>query len=125
MTMFAQGSIVLVSLMMFFLGTKSMFAPKSMLENFDISPGGAAGLNTIRGVIGGLFIASLGMLITGLVLGETLLFLAVAAIMMAVAFGRLIGLISDGFNKAVVPPLIVELVISSILIFAHLKLSIS
>lgn len=125
MTMVAQGSVVLVSLMMFFLGMKSMFAPKSMLDNFDITPRGGAGLNTIRGVFGGLFIASLGMLVTGLLIGETVLFLAVASIMIAVAVGRLIGLISDGFDKAVVPPLVAELVITALLIFAHLKLGIA
>lgn len=51
MEMVIQGLIALIALALFGLGTKSMFAPKSMLKNFAIEPVGTAGLNTIRGVL--------------------------------------------------------------------------
>ncbi|MDN3685126.1 hypothetical protein QW180_22235 [Vibrio sinaloensis] len=41
--------------------------------------------------------------------------------MVAVAIGRVVGLVLDGFDKAVVPPLVLELVIAAILMFAHFK----
>ena len=117
-----QGLVALVCLMMFGLGMKSMFAPKSMIGNFAIEPVGTAGLNTIRGVIGGLFLGYLAMLVAGLVSGETVWFLAVAGVMGGVAVGRLAGIAFDGFEKSVMPPLVVELVIVAVLVAAHLQL---
>ena len=67
MEMVIQGLIALLCLAMIGLGMKSMFAPKSMVKNFAIEPVGNAGLSTIRGVMSGLFLASLGMLVAGLV----------------------------------------------------------
>lgn len=60
----------------------------------------------------------------GLTTGQTLGFVAVAILMAVVAFGRIVGMLADGFDKAVLPPLIVELVIIAVLIAAHLQLSV-
>ena len=62
MQMVIQGLIGLMGLMLFGLGMKSMFAPKSMVKNFAVEPVGASGLNTSRGMIGGFFLASVVML---------------------------------------------------------------
>ena len=107
------------------LGVMSMFAPKKMVKNFAIEPQGSAGLNTIRGVIGGLFIAGLAMLIAGLVTGETLWFLAVAIVLGVVALGRTVGILLDGFEKSVAPPLVLEMVMVAILVAAHLQLGVA
>ena len=112
------------ALMLLGLGTMSMFAPRRMVNNFAIEPVGTAGLSTIRSVIGGLFIASVAMLVLGLATGQTLGFAAVALVLGAVAFGRIVGIVSDGFDKAVVPPLVVELVIIAVLIAAYTQLTI-
>jgi hypothetical protein len=82
-------------------------------------PIGPAGLSTIRSVIGGLFLASVTMLVIGLTLG----FIAVAILLSVVAFGRIVGIVSDGFDKAVVPPLVVELVIIAVLVAAPAQLA--
>lgn len=123
--MLIQGLVILICVMLFGLGVKSMFTPKSMTQNFSIQPEGIAGLNTIRGVIGGFFIASLSMLITGLVTGQNVWFLAVAILLGVVAVGRLIGLIADGFEKSVVPPLLVEMVMVGILATAYMQLGVA
>ena len=119
-----QILVGLATVMLLGLGTMSMFAPRRMVKNFAIEPMGTVGLSTIRSVIGGLFIASVGMLTFGLVTGQTLGFVAVALLLGVVAFGWIVGIATDGFDKAVVPPLVVELVIIGVLITAHSQLTV-
>ena len=118
-----QILVGLATVMLLGLGTMSMFAPRRMVKNFAIEPIGTAGLSTIRSVIGGLFIASVAMLAFGLATGQTLGFVAVALLLGVVAFGRVVGIVTDGFDKAVVPPLVVELVIIGVLLTAHTQLA--
>lgn len=117
-----QVLVGLATLMLTGLGVVSMFAPRRMLANFSIEPIGKAGLNTIRSVMGGLFLASVSLLVVGLATGQVLSFVAVAIILGAVALGRLVGIMMDGFDKSVMPPLVVELVIISILLSAYVFL---
>lgn len=114
-----QIFVGLATLMLAGLGTMSMFAPRRMLNNFAIEPIGTAGLSTIRSVIGGMFLASVIILAFGLYTGQTISFLAVATLLGVVAFGRVVGIVTDGFDKAVVPPLLVELVMIGVLIAAY------
>lgn len=118
-----QILVGLATVMLLGLGTMSMFAPRRMVKNFAIEPIGTAGLSTIRSVIGGLFIASVAMLAFGLTTGQTLGFVAVALLLGVVAFGRIVGIVTDGFDKAVVPPLVVELVIIAVLLTAYTQLT--
>ena len=118
-----QILVGLATLMLLGLGTMSMFAPRRMVKNFAIEPIGTAGLSTIRSVIGGLFIASVAMLAFGLATGQTMAFAAVALLLGVVAFGRVVGIVTDGFDKAVVPPLVVELVMIAVLMTAHTQLT--
>ena len=104
------------------LGMKSMFVPARMVDDLAVDPRGVAGLSTIRGVVGGLFLSSVAMLVLGLVQGQTVWFLAVALVMGVAAAGRLVSLAMDGFDKAVVRPLVVEIIITLILIGAHIRL---
>lgn len=118
-----QILVGLATLMLTGLGTMSMFAPKRMVKNFAVEPIGTAGLSTIRSVIGGLFLASVTMLLLGLFGGQTIGFVAVALVLGVVAFGRVVSLVTDGFDKAVIPPLVVELVIIAVLLTAYSQLS--
>jgi len=115
--------VILTTLMLAGLGIMSMFAPRRMVTNFAIEPVGTAGLSTIRSVIGGLFLASVALLVIGLTTGQTLGYVAVAILMAVVAVGRIVGILADGFDKAVLPPLVVELVIIAVLLSAHYQLS--
>ncbi|WP_170333347.1 DUF4345 family protein [Ruegeria arenilitoris] len=116
--------VVLATLMLAGLGLTSMFAPRRMVANFAIEPVGTAGLSTIRSVVGGLFLASVALLVIGLTTGQTQGYLAVAILMGVVAIGRIVGILADGFDKAVLPPLLAELVIMAVLITAHSQLSV-
>ena len=119
-----QILVGLATLMLAGLGIMSMFAPGRMVSNFAIEPIGKPGLSTIRSVMGGIFLASVTMLVIGLATGQTLGFIGVAILLGVVAIGRVVGLLADGFDKAVLPPLIVELVIVSVLTAAYLELTI-
>lgn len=121
----AQILVALVTLMLTGLGLVSMFAPTKMLENFSIEPLGFKGLNTVRSVMGGLFLGCVSLIVYGLLTGLTLGFIAVAIILGAIALGRVVGLFADGFDKGVVPPLIVELVIVGVLLFGHSELMVN
>lgn len=115
--------VILATIMLSGLGIMSMFAPRRMVANFAIEPVGTAGLSTIRSVIGGLFLASVALLVIGLTTGQTLGYVAVAILMAVVAIGRIVGILADGFDKAVLPPLVAELVIIAVLIAAYTHLS--
>lgn len=54
--------------------------------------------------------------------GQTIWFLSIAILLGAVAVGRFVGIAFDGFDRVVIPPLVVELVMVSVLIAAHLML---
>jgi len=119
MVLTLQILVGLATLMLLGLGTMSMFAPRRMVKNFAIEPVGTAGLSMIRSVIGGLFITGVALLAFGLLTGQTLGFVVVALLLGIVAFGRIVGIVADGFDKAVVPPLVVELVIIAVLMTAY------
>jgi len=57
-------------------------------------------------------------------LGQTLWLIAVAAPLGAVALGRLVGLALDGFDRAVAPPLVVEVVMVAVLLASHALLGV-
>lgn len=116
-----QILVGLATAMLSGLGIMSMFAPQKMVTNFSVEPVGKAGLNTIRSVMGGLFLASVTILVLGLTSGDTEGYFFVAIVLIAVAIGRVVGLIFDGFDKAVIPPLVLELVIAGVLLFSHMK----
>ena len=117
-----QGLVGLSCLFLVGLGARTMFAPKSMVEILAVEPEGPAGLNTIRGFLGGLFIGSSIVLATGLVTGNTAFFLAVAMTMSVVVVGRWVGITVDGFDKKVVFPLVAEMLMVSIFIVAYIQL---
>ena len=104
------------------LGVMSMFAPRRMMNNFSIEPVGVPGLSTIRSVIGGLFLSCVMILAHGLITGQTLGFVAVSLILSSVAVGRVVSIIADGLQKEVIPPLVVEIVIITVLMGAHINL---
>lgn len=116
--------VILATLMLSGLGIMSMFAPRRMVANFAIEPIGTAGLSTVRSVIGGLFLASVALLVTGLTTGQTLGYVAVAILIAVVAVGRVVGILADGFDRAVLPPFVVELFIIAVLLTAYYQPSI-
>ncbi len=116
-----QILVGLAALLLLGLGGMSMFVPQRMASNFSIEPAGSPGLNTIRGVIGGTFLASVAMLVVGLTTGEALWLLPVAMIFGAAIIGRVVGIVADGFDGKIIPPLVVEVVMVAVLVWAYVQ----
>lgn len=87
--------MVVVGLGLYFLVIASalMLMPQLMAEQFNISPG-EQGLSTIRGDLGGLFLGLAIMSFVGLRL--PIMLVAVAILLGAIAFGRVLGFFFDG-----------------------------
>jgi Domain of unknown function (DUF4345) len=117
-----QVLVGLSGLFLAVLGTRTMFFPKLMVDILDIEMETLAGLNTVRGNLGGLFIGCSIVLATGLVTGNTTFILAVAMIVSVVVIGRLVGIAVDGFDKKVVVPLVAEMVMVTIFIVTYTQL---
>ncbi len=122
MSIALQVVVGLFTLPMVALGLKAMFAPATMLETLAVEPKGAPGLNTVRGLAGGFFLASAVMIAAGLATGDTVWFLALAVLMGVAAVGRVVGIAADGFDKEVVRPTVVEVVMAVVLVAAHFVL---
>lgn len=117
-----QGLVGFCCLFLVGLGVRTMFAPDSMIDTLVIRPEGPAGLNTVRGFLGGLFLGSSIVLAAGLATGDTTFFLAVATVMGTVVLGRLAGVALDGYDKRVAFPLIAEMAMVAIFVMAHIQL---
>ncbi len=118
-----QVIVAIIAVPLFALGIRSMFMPANMGDAVGLTPIGIPGLSEIRGVLGGVFLGFVTMIVAGLATDDTTWFLAAATVMAAVAVGRIVSIATDGFHKAVVPSLVIELVMSGALLAAHITLS--
>lgn len=111
--------VALIALVMLGLGLNFMFNPVTMAAQFALVPDGIVGLNTIRGDLGGLFLASAMMLAVGLARGQQVWFLAVAVLMGSIALGHFLGFVIDGFAGNNLPAFLLEIVFVVVLVLAH------
>ncbi len=123
MQMTLKIQVGLIALLMAFMGLNVMLNAADAAQQFGVTPEGIAGLSTLRGDIGGMFVTSTVLLALGLWRGQTTYFLAVAILMGLIALGRLIGFAMDGVTQAVVVPFVFELVFVVVLVAAHYKLA--
>lgn len=114
----------LVAVLYAALGLGFMFFPSIVLSqpDFSLIPNGIAGLSTARGVFGGHFIALALLCAHGLRSHRYDILRVVAFLIAAVAFGRLVGLILDGFHQKAVGGLVVEVLATAGLLFAARRL---
>jgi hypothetical protein len=90
-----------------------------MAETFALNPQTSHRLNTFRGDRGGFLLGSGLMMVMGLGRNHTPWFLAVALIISALVFGRLVGFVFDGIDMTVVPAFVVELVVIGVMVLAY------
>ncbi len=118
MTLLARILASLVALFFVVWGMRFYFTPDAMAREFSIVPLGVAGLSTIRGDLGGAFIA-IGVLIAlGLQSSAPRWLYAAAGIIGAVALGRVVGFVADGTVPNSVVPFVVEVVFIVVLLAA-------
>ncbi len=100
------------------LGAQWMFSPESVASQSGMTLGSAVALNTARGDIGGFLIMSAAFGALGLATGERRWLQSLALAMGCVALGRIVGLVSDGFEAANIPPLGIEIFMVGTLLLA-------
>ena len=86
----------LFALLFLSMGVGFMFDPAGSGVGVGLSPVAELGLNTLRGDMGGLFLASTALIGLGIFLKRGDWLLAVAVLMLFIALGRLIGFAVDG-----------------------------
>ena len=118
--MLIVASIVAVPLAV--LGIRALIAPANMAKSVGLEAAGAPGLSEIRSVLGGLLAGSAVLVAAGVATSEPTWFYAVAILMGVAVLGRLISLAADGFDATVVPPLLIELVIGTVMVATALTL---
>ncbi|WP_334164390.1 MBL fold metallo-hydrolase [Phenylobacterium sp.] len=91
-------------------------APEIAAQRLHLEAIGAPGLSSLRGDLGGLFLALAGLSGVGLLRKQRALLLAAAAVLAVIVAGRLIGFVLAGVSREVFVPLIVEIVGAAILV---------
>jgi len=113
----ARILVGLVALFFLVYGLRFYFTPQSMAAEFAVTPIDLPGLSTMRGDLGGMFIAVGVFAALGLRSGHARRLYTAATIVGAVAFGRAIGFVLDGTAPTTFVPFAIELVFIAILAF--------
>lgn len=124
MTLALKIASALFALLFLVMGVSYLFDPGNAAGDLGLTPIGEHGLNTLRGDMGGLFLASTIMIALGLILRKGEWLLAVAVLMLTIACGRLVGFVLDGSPAQ--PTLVAfgfEIVIATVMILTSRKLS--
>lgn len=114
----------LFALLFIFMGTGFMLDPAGNAASLALTPLGEHGLNTLRGDLGGLFLASAALILLGVIQNKGEWLVAVAVFMLFIAAGRVIGFAVDG-NPAETTLVAFgfEILIAAVLIFAGRRMA--
>ncbi len=122
MTLLAKILVGLVAAFFLVWGLRLYFMPDAMAVEFAIVPSGLAGVSTLRGDLGGMFVAVGTFAALGLWRSASHWLYAAASIVGAVAFGRVIGFAFDGAPMPAVVAFVAEIVFIAILLFGAARL---
>src|SRR5262245_40735874 len=109
-TLLSKILVGLVGLFFIVWGVRFYVTPDAMAQAFSIVPSGIAGLATVRGDLGGAFIATGVFSVLGLWRGAAHWLWAAVGIIGAIAAGRLIGFVFDGTEPMTIAPFVTELI---------------
>ncbi|MEM9743543.1 MAG: DUF4345 family protein [Pseudomonadota bacterium] len=115
-----RALIAAFALLFFTMGIGFYFEPVGSGGDFGLEAMSPAGMNSLRGDIGGLFVASAVLLLWGLIASNPHLLRAVAVLMLAIALGRGIGFAFDPVAQESVIALVVEIVTAAVLLRASM-----
>jgi hypothetical protein len=108
----------ITALLLAFLGIRWMFAPEAMAAEQGIVLDGLPALSLARADLGGFFLGSALLCVLGLRPGQSLLLNTVAVLVGAIAVGRTIGLVADGFDANMAVLIGIEIVMVAVLVLA-------
>lgn len=112
----------LVAAMLAVLAVRWMFMPLGVAEEMGIILGGPLAYNTVRGDLGGMFLAGAILCVEGIRSGEGRWLQAIALVVACVAIGRVVGLLADGFAAMALLSIAVEVVMVAVLLSAARQL---
>lgn len=112
----------IIALMLGMLGARWMFMPLGVAGEMGITLGGPLAYNTVRGDLGGMFIAGAILCVQGIRNGEGHWLQAIALVVGCVAVGRTVGLFADGFTGMALVSILVEVVMVAVLLAAARQL---
>ena len=105
------------------LGLRWMFVPESVGAELGITLGDIAALSTARADLGGMFLGAGKLCALGLRSGEGRWLQAAAVLIGAVAVGRALGLVVDGYAPQMLVFLVVELLMLGALLTAAARMA--
>lgn len=123
MTMILRAGTGLIGIVLGLLGLGFLLAPAALAPQFHIQPIGAAGLNTLRGDFGTMFLGMAGFALYGALTGNGRYLVFPAAALACVFLGRGLGLVLDGVSAPSIPAMAAEAAMAATLYLAHRRLS--
>ncbi|SKC62222.1 DUF4345 family protein [Ohtaekwangia koreensis] len=118
--------LVIVSIiMLLFLGVRNMFFPSNTFEQYGIKLESVLTFNTFRGAISGMLIGISMILLMGLLTRNKTWYHSSQLLILVILFGRIFSVMVDGWTNAVMPPIVVEVFIITVLYFASKQLDTS
>ena len=123
MTLFSKILVGLVALFFVVWGVRFYFTPEAMAGAFSIVPSGVAGLATVRGDLGGAFMATGLFAVLGIWKGAAHWLWAAIGVIGSIAVGRIVGFALDGTDPMTIVPFVVELVFIAVLFFGARRLA--
>ncbi len=117
-------AVGLIGVFFLVMGMRFMVEPEAMAAQFFIDPLGFAGLSTVRGDIGGAFLAVATLIFLGLGTGVGTWLRAAAILIGAFAFGRALGFLLDrSLDADVLLPFSLEVAFVVLILIANRRLT--
>ncbi len=113
-----NAGVGITALLLALLGVRWMFAPESIASEQGLTLQGLHALSTARADLGGLFLGAALLCVLGLRAGYGQLLNAVAVIIGAIAIGRTIGLVADGFHASMALLIGIEIAMVAVLLLS-------
>lgn len=110
--------VALITLFFLLLWLRWMVEPNAMAAQWALSATGPAGINNLRGDIGGLFLTAAVFCSLWLVRGNAAWLRAAAVAMCCVIVGRITGLLVEGFNQASLVAAVLEAIFVAVFLAA-------
>jgi arylsulfatase/uncharacterized sulfatase len=106
-----RGLIGLTGLLALLIASRFWIDPAKIAATMDLTPGGPAGLGTLRADMAGFFGAA-GVLMLAAVIRKEARWLTPVVLMLGIALtGRVLNLVLNGPSPALVPPMVIEAVL--------------
>lgn len=108
--------VALAGLLFLLIGVGLLLAPGRQAAMFAVLPSGSAGLSTIRADLAGLFLVMGACALVGAMSASVAMLAVPTTLLVVIAFGRLVNLISDGTSQEALRSLAVELIVGTLLV---------